>query len=141
MTNLLAAITAVVLVTNTEVKYPTMQVPDPCPEGRIGCLVYHSHSVPLPNPTNRTRIDTTYRAETVSIPALKVVITNKWEFLSSVVIEESLQTNPIWVEQSRTTNLFVYGATTVTDMLMQGQTLTNYAHQWIYEITNNYYKR
>lgn len=70
MTNLVETILTISLVTNTAVSPETRSVPIPCPEGRIGCAVYHSKVEPVENPRWRTVETKVIRIRKTSIPSL-----------------------------------------------------------------------
>lgn len=66
LTNLCASV-IVTLVTNVTEKFPTHSAPVPCPDGMIGCAVYHSKPVPVENPTTKTVITECKEILTVGI--------------------------------------------------------------------------
>ncbi len=65
ITNLLASI-VVTLSTNVTDRFPTHTESAPCPEGRIGCLVYHCQLVPDENPDHKWVKTTVSRVTTVA---------------------------------------------------------------------------
>lgn len=68
ITNLVETILTISLATNVSVSLETRSVPVPCPEGRIGCLVYHSKDEPVENPRWRTVETKVVRIRKTSIP-------------------------------------------------------------------------
>jgi len=88
MTNLLLAVTASLLITNTEIRYPTHMEQTPCPDGMLGCLVLHWKAVPDFDPTTRDVITTIERIETTSVRELSLTVTNKRERVSRVTTPE-----------------------------------------------------
>lgn len=70
ITNLVETILTVSLATNVTISPETRSVPIPCPDGRIGCLVYHSKDEPTYNPRWRTVETKVVRIRKTSIPSL-----------------------------------------------------------------------
>jgi hypothetical protein len=84
MTNLLTAVSSIILSTNTETIYPTRSVLAPCPDGWAGCLVAHYRQVPVENPTNRTIVTRVFELEIIHIKELNTTLTNS----SNLIVEK-----------------------------------------------------
>ena len=88
LTNLLQSITFSLLVTNTSVNYPKQRISIPCPDGVLGCPVYHSKMVDVLHPTNRSIFTEILLKEVTEIPSLKLKATNTTLLVSWEVKEE-----------------------------------------------------
>lgn len=86
MTNLLAAITVSLLVTNAEIRWPTRMVADPSPIGPNGEMyaVFVGHYEPITTSQWRTNVVIVRRLEVTTIPELGISKTNKNEWVSEV---------------------------------------------------------
>jgi len=86
----LTATVCFVFVTNIVIMPEVGWRPAPCPDkslGNIGCLVYHSESYPLPNPSYRDVVTTVYRHQVVTVKDL-TSWTNKTEIVSKDTVRE-----------------------------------------------------
>jgi hypothetical protein len=102
MTNLVFAITVTLLVTNTGTRYPMRSEPIPCPDGMIGCAVYHANSVPVPNPRQRWNWREVREIKRVEVPKLGLTNVLADRLVDRVETEQHLVET--WVDGPTTTN-------------------------------------
>ncbi len=97
ITNLVASV-VVSLVTNTTERLPMHTVPDPCPDGLIGCLVYHCHLEPDKDPDRKWVKTEVVRQKSISFAVdgvqYRETLTN--EVISAVEVEMRLERKEIW---------------------------------------------
>lgn len=88
MTNLIEAITSLVLVTNVTTEYPKRMETAPCPDGMIGCLVVHYREVPVENPQQRWIVTKIRELELVALPSLGITNTRRDRLVSETRQEQ-----------------------------------------------------
>ena len=102
MTNLIEAITSLVLVTNVTTEYPTRIETAPCPDGMIGCLVMHCREVPVENPQQRWIVTKIRELELVVLPSLGLTNTRSDRLVSETRLEQ--HTVVTWQDGAMETN-------------------------------------
>lgn len=126
MTNLIEAITSLVLVTNVTTEYPTRTEAMPCPDGMIGCLVFHSRQVPVENPTQRWIVTKVRELELVALPSLGITNTRSDRLVSETRKEQHVVTT--WQDGPMRTNVvasFLFGLTgRETNVFLQATNMT-----------------
>lgn len=83
----LTATCVFVLTTNIVITPEVGWKPAPCPDKMLGCIVYHTESYPLPNPSYRDVVTTVYRHQVITVKDL-CSWTNKTEIVSKNTIRE-----------------------------------------------------
>lgn len=108
MTNLIEAITSLVLVTNVTTEYPKRTEPAPCPDGMIGCLVMHYREVPVENPQQRWIVTKIRELELVALPSLGITNTRSDRLVSETRQEQHIITT--WQDGPLQTNYVSSGS-------------------------------
>lgn len=103
MTNLIEAITSLVLVTNVTTEYPKRMETAPCSDGMIGCLVMHYREVPVENPTQRWVVTKVRELELVALPSLGLTNTRRDRLVSETRLEQ--HTVVKWQDGAMETNV------------------------------------
>ena len=105
----LTATSVFVLATNIVIIPEAGWRPAPCPDKMLGCLVYHSESYPLPNPSYRDVVTTVYRHQVITIKDL-----TNWTNKTEIVSKDTVREIPVltWTPVSTNANPNPLGFTT-----------------------------